>query len=128
MRAAFEGLAMSLYDCFESLPNTNDKVFISGGAAKNDTLCQMSSDCLGKGIIRVTTKELGIKGIVSVVKIGLGLEKDYTSAKILVDKEFIADVDRHTKYKSIFKLFKNLRYDYEKHWLERNNLFFKEKL
>ena len=114
---------MTLYDCFESLPDTNDKVFISGGAAKNDTLCQMSADCLGKGIVRVTEKEAGIKGIVSVVKFGLGLEKDYISAEFYVEKEFIADPERHTKYESIFKLFKNLRYDYEKHWLERNNLF-----
>jgi len=126
MRAAFEGLAMSLCDCFESLPDTNDKVFISGGAAKNDTLCQMSADCLGKVMNRVTEKEVGIKEIVPVVKSELGLLEDYTSAKILVDKEFIADAGRHAKYESIFKLFKNLRYDYEKHWLERNNLF-KEK-
>jgi sugar (pentulose or hexulose) kinase len=123
MRAAFEGLAMTLYDCFESLPVTNDKVFISGGAAKNDTLCQMAADCLGKGVVRVMEKEAGIKGIVSVVKVSLGHEKDYGAAKITVDKEFTADPERHLKYESIFRLFKNLRYDYEKHWLERNNLF-----
>lgn len=128
MRAAFEGLAMSLTDCFDSLPETNDKVFISGGAAKNDTLCQMSSDCLGKVITRVIVKEVGIKGIVSVVKLGLGLLKDYSAEKTLVDQAFTADADRHTKYESIYQLFKNLRYDYEKHWLERNNIFFKEKL
>ena len=126
MRAAFEGLAMSLCDCFESLPVTNDKVFISGGAAKNDTLCQMVSDCLGKGIVRVAEKEAGIKGIVSVVRVGLGLDRDYASAEISVDKEFTPVPERHEKYAGIFKLFKNLRYDYEKHWLERNYLF-KEK-
>ncbi|MCG8483851.1 MAG: carbohydrate kinase [Clostridia bacterium] len=122
MRAAFEGLVMSLYDCFESLPKTSDQVFISGGAAKNDTLCQMSADCLGKEIIRVIAKELGIKGIVSTLKVGLGLEKDYTSVKILVDQKFNPDTVRHMKYKSIFKLFKDLRYDYEKHWFERNKI------
>ena len=122
MRAAFEGLVMSLYDCFESLPTTNNKVFISGGAAKNNTFCQMSSDCLGKEIIRVLTKELGIKGIVSVLKVGLGIDKDYTSANLVIDKEFVPDTERHEKYKNIFHLFKNLRYDFEKHWLERNRI------
>ena len=122
MRAAFEGLVMSLYDCFESLPETSNQVFISGGAAKNDTLCQMASDCLGKGIIRVIAKELGIKGIVSTVKVGLGVEKDYNTIKVLVDKEFNTDGDRHLKYNKMFNLFKNLRYDYEKHWLERNRI------
>ncbi len=126
MRAAFEGLAMTLHDCFESLPVTNDKVFISGGAAKNDTLCQMAADCLGKDIVRVTEKEAGIKGIVSVVTASLGHEKDCDEAKVTVDKEFAADPERHLKYESVFGLFKNLRYDYEKHWLERNNLI-KEK-
>lgn len=123
MRAAFEGLAMTLCDCFESLPATNDKVFISGGAAKNDTLCQMAADCLGKRIVRVMEKEAGIKGIVSVVKVGLGFEKKYGDAKITVDREFTADEERSLKYESVFRLYKNLRCDYEKHWLERNNLF-----
>ena len=122
MRAAFEGIVMSLCDCFESLPKTSEMIYISGGAAKNDTLCQMAADCLGKRIIRSADKELGIKGIVTAVKVGLGIEKDYTSVKILIDKEFIAGTDRNEKYKSIFKLFKSLRYDYERHWIERNEI------
>ncbi len=122
MRAAFEGLIMSLRDCFESLPGASDKAFISGGAAKNDTLCQMAADCLGKRLIRVTEKEVGIKGIVSVLKIGLGLEKDYTSEKVSIDQEFIADAEQHARYESIYGLFQNLRYDYEKHWFERNRI------
>ncbi len=123
MRAAFEGIAMSLCDCFQSLPDTNDRVFISGGAAKNDTLCQMLSDSLGKSIVRVTEKEAGIKGIVSVVRAGLGLELDCGSAEVSVDKEFAAVPERHEKYERIFKLFQNLRHDYEKHWFERNDIF-----
>jgi len=123
MRAAFEGLAMSLCDCFQSLPDTNDRVLISGGAAKNDTLCQILSDSLGKSIVRVTEKEAGIKGIVSVVRIGLGLDRDYGAAEVSVDKEFTAVPERHEQYEKIFKLFRNLRYDYETHWLERNKLF-----
>lgn len=123
MRAAFEGLAMSLCDCFRSLPATNDRILISGGAAKNDTLCQMLSDSLGKSIVRVTEKEAGIKGIVSVVRVGLGLDPDYVSAEVSIDREFTAVPERHEKYERLFKLFQNLRFDYEKHWLERNHLF-----
>lgn len=122
MRASFEGIAMSLCDCFQSLPDTNDRVYISGGAAKNGTLCQMLSDSLGKTIVRVTEKEAGIKGIVSVVRAGLGLDQDYGSAEAAIDKEFTAVQERHEKYERLFKLFQNLRHDYEQHWLERNAL------
>ncbi len=122
MRAAFEGLVMSLCDCFESLPKTSEKIFISGGAAKNDTLCQMAADCLGKGIIRVADKELGIKGIVAALKVGLGIERDCSTTNVLIDKEFTANIYHNKKYKNIFKLFKNLRNDYEVHWNERNEM------
>ncbi len=126
MRAAFEGLAMSLCDCFESLPETKDRVFISGGAAKNNTICQMISDALGKRIIRVAEQEAGIKGIVTVAKIGLGYKTDLETIDVSIDKEFVPNPENHEQYRQLFRLFKNLRYDYEKHWLERNNLF-KEK-
>ncbi|MDF3002884.1 MAG: L-xylulokinase, partial [Bacillota bacterium] len=126
MRAAFEGIAMSLCDCFASLPKTNDSVYISGGASKNDSFCQMAADSLGKTIIRGQGKEAGIKGIVSVVKVALGHEKEFATKEQSIDKEFAANQERHEKYQGMFQLFQNLRYDYEEHWLQRNNLF-KEK-
>lgn len=127
IRAAFEGLVMSLCDCFESLPKTEDRIFISGGAAKNDSLCQMISDALGKSIVRVAEKEAGIKGIVTVVKIGLGLKTDYERIDSSIDREFAPNFKNYGSYQSMLMLFKNLRHDYEKHWLKRNDLF-KEKL
>ena len=123
MRAAFEGLAMSLSDCFASLPRTNDRVFISGGASKNSVFCQMASDCLGKSIVRIKEREAGIKGIISVVKTGLGLEKDLNTTAAAIESEFTPDSARHEKYENLFELFQSLRYDYDRHWLQRNNLF-----
>lgn len=123
IRAAFEGIAMSLCDCFASLPQTNDRVFISGGASKNDTFCQMAADSLGKTIVRGQGKETGIKGIVSVLKVALGHEKEFAPKECSVDKEFFSDAERHEKYQGMFQLFQSLRFDYEKHWLQRSNLF-----
>ena len=130
MRAAFEGIAMSLRDCFDSLPQTKDRIFISGGASKNDTFCQMAADSLGKTIVRKQGKEAGIKGIVSVVKVALGHQQELYSMEQSIDnmeqsieKEFLPDADRQEKYQEVFRLFQSLRYDYEKHWLQRNNLF-----
>lgn len=126
MRAAFEGIAMSLCDCFTSLPKTNDMVYISGGASKNDSFCQMAADSLGKTMVRGQGKEAGIKGIVSVVKVALGHEKEFAPKEQSVDKEFMANQERHEIYQGMFRLFQNLRFDYEEHWLQRNNLY-KEK-
>ncbi len=73
MRAAYEGMVLSLKDCYRALPQTSGKIYLSGGGAVSNFTCQMVADALGKEVLRPTgRKELGIFGIVEAIKMGLG--------------------------------------------------------
>ena len=63
VRAAFEGLSMALYDCYQYLPASRPGLTVAGGGARNEFLCQMICDTLGEPVIRNHQKELGILGV-----------------------------------------------------------------
>lgn len=72
LRGVYEGLILSMMDCYRHLPDTDGKVFLSGGGSQSDMLAQMIADGLGKEVSRPAARELGIYGIVSAVKVGIG--------------------------------------------------------
>ncbi len=95
VRAAYEGLVFSLYDCYQSLPQIYDMVYISGGGSKSKMLCQMISDCLGKKVVRPVVKELGIIGIVNTLKISLTHSNNFSGINKREETEFIPDINKH---------------------------------
>jgi sugar (pentulose or hexulose) kinase len=121
VKAAYEGLVFSLYDCYQSLPQIYDMVYISGGGSKSKILCQMISDCLGKKVVRATVKELGIAGIVSTLKVSLTHNNDFSGIKRKEETKFIPDINKHIQYKRFYNIFKNLRIEMENFWRTRNS-------
>ena len=121
VRAAYEGLVFSLYDCYQSLPQIYDMVYISGGGSKSKILCQMISDCLGKKVVRATVKQLGIAGIVSTLKVGLTPSNDFSGIKRKEETKFIPDMNKHIQYKRFYNIFKNLRIEMESFWKARKS-------
>lgn len=119
VKAAYEGLVFSLYDCYQSLPQIYDRVYISGGGSKSRMLCQMISDCLGKRVVRFALKELGISGIVSTLKIALAYN-NFSQIQTNDEVTFIPDMKKHIQYKRFYNLFKNLRMEMEGFWEARN--------
>jgi sugar (pentulose or hexulose) kinase len=51
-RAAFEGVAFSMLDCYENLPGNYSRIVVGGGASRSNTLCKMIADCMGVTIVR----------------------------------------------------------------------------
>jgi len=121
VKAAYEGLVFSLYDCYQSLPQIYDMVYISGGGSKSKMLCQMISDCLGKKVVRAIVKQLGIAGIVSTLKVSLTYSNDFSGIKRKKETKFIPDINKHIQYKRFYNIFKNLRMEMENFWEARNS-------
>ena len=71
MRAAYEGMALSLRDCFENLPESAGRMYLSGGGAQSDFICQLVADTLNRTVLRAARKELGIEGIVKTARMAL---------------------------------------------------------
>lgn len=119
LRASYEGIALSLLDCYNYLPQIYSKVYISGGGSESNILCQMVADCLGKPVIRPLSKELGIDGIVKTLKVGLGYIKDFSSIHDDSQTVFMPDRICNQKYKQLYKLFIEIQKKMEGFWENR---------
>lgn len=121
-RAAYEGLVLSLYDCYQSLPQIYDSVSVSGGGSASTLLCQMISDCLGTRIMRPQVGELGICGIVSALKSALGLVNDFSKIDGRNERVFNCDINNHEKYLKLYSLFKEMQVGMKDFWQKRAEL------
>ena len=118
-RSAYEGLVLSLYDCYRSLPQIYDSVYVSGGGSASILLCQMIADCLGKNVLRPSFGELGIRGIVSALKSGLGIPRESSRARGENCRLFTPYEPEHKKYLKLYELFKEMQSLMHDFWLKR---------
>jgi sugar (pentulose or hexulose) kinase len=120
LRAAFEGVAFSMADCYGFLPDIFKQVTVSGGGANSSFLCQMFADCLGKELLRSSIKQQGIYGMYLALKVGLGFAHDFTDIDAKISNRYTPDMDRHEQYLRQFKKYKNIRTGMETFWKERH--------
>ena len=117
-RAAYEGLALSMYDCYNHLPQGKSGINVAGGASQSDMLCQIISDCLGQPVIRKNSKELGITGIGEMMRIAWGFS-EITNISDEDNVCFKPNYTNHMKYKQLYRTFINLRQYIAPFWEER---------
>jgi len=121
MRASYEGLIFALSQCYDALPKSCEPLYLSGGGAANNVLCQMVSDTLGKELHRFHTIELGLKGINKTVRRGLGLNfVDLKPLKEDIDI-FIPNIENHERYERLAKLYSSAFPKLECWWEERDD-------
>lgn len=119
VRAAYEGLAIALSQCFAALPESITYIRIAGGGASSSAFCQMISDCLGKEIRRSQISELGLNGIVKAIRKGVGLaEVDLDSD--LAGDPFYPDAKNHKRYQELSHLYESSLQLIEPWWEARD--------
>lgn len=62
-RAAFEGLALAVADCYASMPAPVERIVAVGGAARSDALLQALADATGTLVARPRGDEFGARGV-----------------------------------------------------------------
>ena len=79
-RAIIEGLAYALRHGLETLESRGklkiERVAVSGGASRNDKICQITADVLGLPLYRAQTYETSALGAAVVAGVGVGLFHD----------------------------------------------------
>lgn len=120
LRAVYEGLALSLYDCYQSLPQVEKDIYIAGGGAASDFLCQMAADCLGRSVVRPAAAELGLNGIAQALCATFSAEslREHASA-VPPEHIFTPDLKKHGHYVELYVLFVQMRKASEDYWLGR---------
>lgn len=105
-RAAFEGLALSLKDCYLNLPSGETGITVAGGAAANELLCQLLADCLGQAVRRLHRREPGLSGVAALLRLSLtGAIFDDSSTC----DEFRPDSGHQKIYDECYKKFRTLK-------------------
>lgn len=102
IRAVYEGLVYSMYDCLTYMPKGNTGRFIAGGGSRSDLLCQIISDVTGEVVIRSNREELGLYGIYKVIT-GNWEEISFHSDR------FFPDPDKNQIYMKMFGEFLRIR-------------------
>ncbi len=107
LRAAQEGMALSLRDCFENLPRSEGPLYLSGGGAQSDFTCQLVADMLNKTVLRPNRRELGIEGIVKTAR--MALENPAPEDAYNECTSFLPDAGTHHLMDKLYSEFVGLR-------------------
>lgn len=109
-RAIIEGLALELYmalDIMEKRSGLNIKeIFVSGGGAKSDVVCQITADVFGLPVKRIQTHEACSIGSSMAAFVSMGVFENYEqAAKSMVHEKdvFTPDDENHGVYMEIYK-------------------------
>lgn len=100
-RAVYEGLGFSLRHIVEILSERGaepEQISLAGGLARNDVLCQIKSNILGKPLVRYESVEFTTIGLCLICGRALGLwssEKDFSDIFLGIDKTFRPDMSEH---------------------------------
>ncbi len=110
IQSVYEGLVLSIFDCYEKFNKKIKFVYLAGGATKSLILPQMIADILNKKIYIPEGQEFGAKGAAmiaysSVSKISLK-NKIFNQNKI--SKIFVPNQKKYIEYKQKYKYYKYL--------------------
>jgi sugar (pentulose or hexulose) kinase len=114
MRAAWEGLAMSFYDCYQGVDVA--QMYLSGGASASPMVCRLLCDVIGVPVKRQTAGELGALGIVKMLLVALGYASSFASLRCSSFTLYEPDMRRHKQYRALYERFTGYRDSVSRHW------------
>ena len=80
LRAVYEGVALSVLDCYETMGVPVTSLRLAGGGARSPLWAQMLADALGAPVIVAEGSEYGARGAVINAAVAIGLFGSYAEA------------------------------------------------
>jgi sugar (pentulose or hexulose) kinase len=111
MRAIYEGVVFSAYDCMLASKVEIQDIMLSGGGAKSEIWGKIEADIIGKPVKKSKGKEFAAKGAVITAMVATGIYPDYNSAfnnTIKIEKVFQPDRENHDLYKQYFQIYRSI--------------------
>lgn len=122
LRAVYEGVALSMRDCAEAIPNEIDEWFMAGGGSRSDFWCQMFADCTGKTILVPEGKEFGARGVAMLAEIATGVYTGPVEAAATVGRvrrRFTPDPRLTVRYAHLHEVYKGVHEHLREDWWNR---------
>ena len=117
--SAYEGLAFSIRDCYESLKTKIRVLHLSGGGASSKILPQIISNVLNTKVVVPEGSEFGAKGAAYMSALALGKYKSYEDAiykNHKIKKKFLPNKKFQSYYNKKYQKYLILRKSLEKIW------------
>jgi xylulokinase/L-xylulokinase len=111
LRSVYEGVALSMLDCFDHIPVVVSNLMLCGGGAQSAFWCQVLSDVTGKTVSTPSGSEFGALGASVTTGLATGVYRDIGKAverTVAVEKTFQPNMVNHQKYRELYRLYKSL--------------------
>jgi sugar (pentulose or hexulose) kinase len=109
-RAIIEGLNFALMQGLDTLQKrgnfTTKKIFVAGGGAKSDEVCQITASQFGLPVYRIQTHEAGGIGAALTAFVSKGLFSSYEQGldeMVHIKDEFLPDKNDHAVYRALYE-------------------------
>lgn len=112
LRAVYEGVALSMLDCFNHIPVEIQEIRLTGGGAESKLWCGIFADATGKTIKTFRGTELGAMGAALTAGVAVGIYPNLIEAvekTVRVEKEYPPNFLHHRKYLQIYELYRQMR-------------------
>jgi len=111
VRAVYEGVALSMLDCYDALPAPVYSIALTGGASRSPFWRQMFADCTGRPVTLTDAEETGARGAALTAGVGAGLYPDLTSAVAVATRDiarYDPNPERHAAYRELYGLYRTV--------------------
>lgn len=110
LHSVYEGVALSMLDCFNHIPVQISEIRASGGGVRSHLWCQMFADVTGKDIRVPQESEIGALGTAICVGVGTGIYKkieDAAEKMVRFKSVYKPNHQNHQKYQGLYQLYRS---------------------
>jgi len=125
LRAVYEGVALSMRDCFQDLPVDIEEIRLAGGGAASRLWCQIFADVTGVPVSTFHGRELGALGGAMVAGVAVQQFPDlpHAAEKAVHRAEKYEPRARfHQQYGELFELYRRIRQHLWEDWDLRDRI------
>ncbi len=124
-RAVYEGVALSVRDCFEHIGSGLTQVMLAGGGANSRAWCQILADAVGCTMHVPAGTQFGALGAALAGAVGVGLFGSYQAAVeqcVKLDRTYLPDPSHVARYDALYTLYRDLVTRMEPFWAARQRM------
>jgi sugar (pentulose or hexulose) kinase len=119
LRAVYEGVALSVLDCYATMGAPVSALRLAGGGARSPLWAQMLADALAAPVTIAEGSEYGARGAVINAAVAIGLYASYTEAvarMVRRARTFAPAPENHVRYQTLLELYRAEREAMMKVW------------
>lgn len=123
LRAVYEGVALSVLDCYETMGAAVTSLRLAGGGARSPLWAQMLADALAAPVIVAEGTEYGARGAVMNTAVAIGIYPSYAEAvthMVRPARTFEPMLDNRKRYQTLLEVYRTEREAMMHVWELRN--------